>query len=124
VVSLPGFFLDTFAMVEILEGNANYEEYLDEALATGWLQLYELHFVKLRSSEAETARKAIGTFRPFRLQVEEDDIVAASRFKLQHRRRKLSYADALGHQMAARRGMRFLTGDRAFRDIDGVEFVR
>ena len=37
---------------------------------------------------------------------------------------ELSYADALGYHIAKKERVKFLTGDRAFRDLPGVEFLR
>ena len=45
------------------------------------------------------------------------------RLKLKREGRDVSYADALGLFLSGRMGTRFLTGDRALRGLDGVEYV-
>jgi len=46
--------------------------------------------------------------------------------RLEYGRRKvnLSHADALGCEVAQRMGMKFLTGDEAFKGLENVEFVK
>ena len=43
-------------------------------------------------------------------------------FRLKHG--GLSYADCIGYVIARREGMKFLTGDAAFKRLENVEFVR
>lgn len=118
------YFLDAYAMVAILEGHPAYSPYAEGSFATNRLHLYELHYHELRARDRTKAFEALRLFGPFEQRIEDDDIAAASAFRLANRRKRFSYADALGYQMAVRRGMRFLTGDRAFRGMRHVEFVR
>ena len=45
------------------------------------------------------------------------------RVKLKREGRDISYADALGFFLSGKMGIKFLTGDKAFRGLDGVEYV-
>jgi predicted nucleic acid-binding protein len=121
---LPGYFLDAYAMLEILKANKAYDAYLDDDLATSILHRYEVHYHLLHELGPEEAAQGVAAFRPMEVAIEEDDMLEASAFRLEHRRARLSYADALGYAMARRRGSRFLTGDEAFRTLRGVEFVK
>ena len=60
------------------------------------------------------------------VQPRDEDYVEASALRLELRRqgRNLSLVDALGYVLARRLGVPFLTGDRAFEGLDGVEYVR
>ena len=49
---------------------------------------------------------------------------AAMKFRKQHKRKRLSYADCVGYVYAMRHGMMFLTGDKEFAAFDHVEFVK
>ena len=44
--------------------------------------------------------------------------------KLKHRKKKISYVDALGYKLALENNALFLTGDNAFKDVSHVEFVK
>lgn len=115
-------FLDTYALVEILNGSEVYRGFLAEAL-TSIVHLYELHVQVARTAGDPPADVAFNALRGLAVPIEDPDILDASRFKRRHARKRLSYADALGYAMARRRGIPFVTGDRAFRDIEGVAFV-
>jgi predicted nucleic acid-binding protein len=115
-------FLDTYALVEILNGNPAYRGELDGA-GTSLFHLFELHVQLSRLRDANTADTVFGDLRPLAAEVEDADVLAASRFKRAHPKKRLSYADALGYAMAKQRGIPFVTGDIAFRAMDGVRFI-
>lgn len=56
----------------------------------------------------------------------DEDYAEASalRIELKRRSRNLSLVDALGYVLAKRLKIPFLTGDREFRELDGVEYVK
>ena len=41
-----------------------------------------------------------------------------------NKRLDISYANALGYYLARQMGMKFLTGDKAFKTLEHVEFIR
>lgn len=90
---------------------------------TSVFHLYELHVQIAKAGSQEAADVAFRTLRNIALAVEDDDVLEASRLKMERRKLGFSYADALGYAMARRRSMPFVTGDQAFRGLDGVEFV-
>jgi predicted nucleic acid-binding protein len=45
------------------------------------------------------------------------------RLKLKKNGRSISYADALGYYLALKSNVKFLTGDKWFKGLEGVEFV-
>ena len=45
------------------------------------------------------------------------------RLKLAKEGRNLSYTDVVGYNIALKRGIRFLTGDRNFKNLENVEWV-
>ena len=51
-------------------------------------------------------------------------IKEANEFKLNHRRERLSVPYAIGYITAQKYGIRFLTGDKQFKVMNGLEFVR
>ncbi len=66
------------------------------------------------------------TFRVFETSFSDDDIKEAMKMRLRLKAGKtsLSYADALGYHLAKKLGMKFLTGDDAFKHLPNVEFVK
>lgn len=115
-------FLDTYALVEILNGNPNYKGVLDEA-GTSLYHLFELHVQLARLRDDATADAAFRDLRSMAVDVTDADVLAASRFKRSHPKAGFSYADALGYAMSRERAVPFVTGDKAFKKVEGVEFI-
>ena len=118
------FFLDTFAMFEITNGNPRYEKYLNYDFSTSMQNLCELYYNLLKTNGEDFARNCFNRFRHFVVQIKDVHIFNASKFRLDNSRLNLSYADALGYAIAKEEEAKFLTGDKAFRNMDNVEFVR
>lgn len=118
------FFLDTYALIEFVRGNKAYEKYLREELFTSLFNLYELYYNLIKVYPEERAREFYLRFSDFLVPLRDSYIFRAARFKLQHIKREISYTDALGYVIAELEQMRFLTGDKEFRAMDNVEFVR
>lgn len=116
-------FFDTYALIEIAKGNSRYEKYLDEEqVAVTKLNLIELYCAILRDFGEIEARRYYFFYLPFAREITDEAIFEAMKFRLEHPR--LSYADCIGYITARREGMKFLTGDAAFKGLENVEFVR
>jgi len=120
---MSNYFLDTYALIEIIKGNKNYQKFLESEIFTSIFNLYELYFSLLRDYNKQTAKKFFEQFMGKVLQIKDEYIFEASKFKLQNRKQKLSYADCLGYIIALLYNMKFLTGDKEFEDKENVEFV-
>jgi len=120
------YFIDTYAMIEYLSGNKRYSKYFDQELHTSKLNLMELYFLVLREHGEDIAERSYTTFRAFETGFNDADVKEAMKMRLRLKAGKthLSYADALGYQLAKRLGVKFLTGDAAFEVLPNVEFVR
>lgn len=85
---------------------------------------YNLYYNLLKSYDEETAREIFCQFQEFLVEVENEAIFEASRLKLDKNKSRLSYADALGYIISLQNNMKFLTGDKAFFNLENVEFVK
>ena len=118
------YFLDTYALFEIVEGNPNYKTFTKGHLATTRMNLLELHYGLLLRKGKVTANYWFSYFRPLCISFSDVTLQEASAFRLVHKKANVSFIDALGYAIARRRGAKFLTGDQAFKDLPNVEFVR
>ena len=86
----------------------------------------EVYYAILRDYGEDAAEKAYSATSKYNVEFDDHDIRAATKKRLEYGRRKvnLSYADALGYEVALRLGVRFLTGDEAFKGLENVEFVK
>jgi predicted nucleic acid-binding protein len=122
-VAFPHFFWDTYALVERLNGNEAYQPYAEKAIFTHQMNLYELAAALLRDHPETRVREALVLLAPNLLEAETEDLFRAARFRAEHAKKRISYVDALGYVLAQKHGMRFLTGDKQFKGIEGVEHV-
>lgn len=117
------FFFDSFALIEVVKGSSPYRRYLQSGVITTQLNLFELYYALIRSHDEPSAKSSLRMFSPFTINYDEDDIAIAASLKLSHRSKNLSMADCIGYTLARRCGIPFLTGDKQFQDMPGVEFV-
>ena len=122
------YYADTYALVEILRGSPAYERYAGEELVTSEFNLLELAYALTRDYDKERAVEILKIVRAFIaiVQPTDKDYAEASslRIELKKQDRNLSLIDTLGYVLVKRLKILFLTGDREFKDLDGVEYVK
>ncbi len=118
------FFLDTYAMVEIVRGNEKYNKYVDQDSYTTIFNLFELYYTLLRDYGEEIAKEKYYEFYIFLINIRDEWIFLAAKFKLENKKFDISYTDALGYMIAKENEMKFLTGDKEFKNLNNVEFVK
>ena len=119
------YYLDTYAMHELIAGNQSYEKYAAGiSVITSRLNLMELYYALFTRYGEKDADDAYSLFLPYCVDVEDDVIKAAMRYKSASKERKLSYVDCIGYTLAQQRNAKFLTGDKEFKDVAGVEYVK
>jgi len=125
---LARYYADTYALVEILRGSSVYERYAGEELVTSEFNLLELAYALTRDYGREKAVEVLRIVRAFVtiVQTTDEDYAEASalRIELKKQDKNLSLIDALGYVLAKRLRILFLTGDREFKDLDNVEYVK
>lgn len=121
---MTAYLFDTYALLEIIKGNKNYENFVSESFNTTIFNLYELYYNLLKDFDEETAKNYFYKFIPFVLNIKNEHIFYASKFRLNNKKKNLSYTDALGYSISKIEGYKFLTGDKEFENFDNVEFIK
>ena len=119
------FFYDSYAIIEFLNNNEKFTPYFVEH--TGiitLLNLLEVYYSVLNEEGEEKANVVLQTLFPLIVQPNQNTIKNAMKFRQLHKKRNLSYADCLGYQVAKEKEIKFLTGDKEFKNLDNVEFVQ
>lgn len=121
---MNSYFFDSYALFEVIFGNQQYMQLLKNAgMVTMQWNLLELHYhITVRRSK-EDADLAYDGFAFTAVQPTDDDMKEASEFRAKNKNLKLSFIDCVGYIVAKRRGLKFLTGDKAFKGMDNVEYV-
>ncbi len=119
------FFADTYALIEFFLGNLHYEKYFNEhEFVTTRLNLLELYYAKLAEGQPELAEEYFNSLLPKTVEIEDEILKRAANFKVENKKQNISYIDAIGYEIAKERKIKFLTGDKAFKEMQNVEFVK
>ena len=116
------YFFDTYAIIEIIRGNKNYLPYTNSLIITTIFNLAELNYNLKREMDKETADKYTEDYFDFIIDISLNDLKEAMDLKIKYK--DLSIPNVIGYVIAKRHGVKFLTGDESFRNLDNVEFVK
>ena len=118
------YFFDSYAIIEIILGNSNYKPYTKFNVVTTKLNIFEVYHGLLRDVGEMEAEEFLEEYYPHVIDFNEEDIRQATNFKVKNRQRNLSMSDCIGYVISKRLGIKFLTGDKEFKDFENVEFVK
>lgn len=117
-------FFDSYAIIEIINLNQKYLKFADEVIVTNSLNLAEVYYALLKTSNKKTADYLISKFDFRLIDITKELSLEAAKFRFDNRKKKISFADAIGYVTALKLGMKFLTGDKEFESLENVEFVK
>jgi len=117
------FLFDTYALIEILNKNKNYEKYTDVKLIINDFIFAEFCY-KLLREKVNHADNYINEISSAIIHANPELIKEAMAFRIKHITKKLSMTDCISYIMAVRLGIKFLTGDKEFEKFKDVEFVK
>lgn len=118
------YFLDSYAIIEIVKNNKKYEKFKYTTNFIGIMNLLEVHYNINKDFGIIVADSVIEKLKEVVVDININDIKEASRFRFKHIKKKFSFIDCLGYVMAKNRKYVFVTGDKEFDGIDNVEFVK
>jgi hypothetical protein len=125
-VSARRYFYDSYAVLAYTSGHQAYREYFEErdGVLTK-LNLLEIFYRSLEQYDSKVALDILGSFYKYQVDFDEEDISASMGLRLELKRKghDISYADALGYFLSHKMRIKFLTGDRTFQGLKGVEYV-
>ena len=117
------FLFDNYALIEIIDGNENYKEYIDKKIIINDFIFAELCYVLTREGYPYT-EKYFDRYAKFIIHATPNAIKKAMLFRYLNKKKRMSMTDCISYFMAKELGIKFLTGDKEFEDLENVEFVR
>ncbi len=117
------YFFDSYAIIELIEGNPAYIPYEESRMATTTLNLIEVHYHLLRKFGSQFA-EAFFTSLLHTIVDYVPCIPQANEMRYSMRKQDVSTTDCIGYLVAQSAGMKFLTGDKEFNNMPNVEFVK
>ncbi len=115
---------DTYALMEIARDNPVFTKFNKEDFVVADITLAEFYSVLLREFNEQTAEYWFLKMSPYAASVSKELLKAAVKFRHENKPKNLSFFDAVGYVFAVKNGNRFLTGDKDFEGLPGVEFVK
>jgi predicted nucleic acid-binding protein len=118
------FFYDTYSVLAYLSDSSGYAIYFEKN--TGILtrlNLMEICHAILKRHGPKAAHQVLEACSAYEVEFSLSDVRSAMRLRHGLRNLELSYADALGYYISKKEGLKFLTGDRAFKELPGVEYL-
>ncbi len=115
--------LDTYILIEIHNGNPGFAHLLDEEIVITDLTFAEFYGNLLRKHNKKTAdyweRKLSLCCRP----VSKELLIQSVIFRVEHAKENLSFFDCVGYMFSRKNNFAFVTGDKAFKNREGVLFI-
>ncbi|MBI2658158.1 PIN domain-containing protein [Candidatus Woesearchaeota archaeon] len=118
------YFFDSYAIIELMEGNPAYKKFEDLRVITAVLNIGEVYAVLLRNHGKKEANEWFENFDLELLEILPENMVEATYFRYTNRKKDLSITDAVGYTLSIKHNLKFLTGDRQFENLPNVEFVK
>jgi len=118
------YFFDSYACIEIILGNENYKKYIQAQMVFTKLNVYEVFLALLKKLGEKEANAFIEKTERNVVDFDKEVIKAAAKMRLHYNKNDVSMADCIGHIVAKKMNVKFLTGDREFEHMDNVEWVK
>lgn len=118
------YFLDTYAMIEIIGGNTEYKKYLYSAFVTSQWNLAELYYHLISTYGEDVAESYYRVYQDFVIPISQASLKRGMYFKLYYKKERLSYVDCVGYMLAQELRIPFLTGDEKFETKENVAYVK
>jgi len=116
--------LDTYALMEIYEGNKKFMKYFNTSFVIPEWTLAEFYWVLLREYGQKDADFWFYKVEGYSKSIDKETLRKAVKFRYANRKKKLSFFDAVGYVFSMNKGYVFVTGDKEFDKFKGVEFIK
>ncbi len=118
------FFFDSYAIIELFAGNPAYAKYASEQIVTSAMNLGEVQYHYLKYGHEQQFFQVLSQKEVECLEILPKTVYSAMRLRYENRKKRLSIVDCVGYTLAEENGLTFLTGDKEFEKMPGVEFVK
>jgi predicted nucleic acid-binding protein len=116
--------LDTYALIEISNGNPKFADYLNSDFVITDLTLAEFYSVILREYNEQTADYWFKKFEQYAVIADKLILKEAIKFRHEHKKSDISFFDAVGYIFSINKNYKFVTGDKEFENFKNVEFKK
>ena len=119
------YYLDSYAIIALLNGSENYAEIDLSRGITTQLNLMEVqYYLHRKGISDEEIKDTLNYMLPMCISYSPIDCFESVRFRYDNKKKRLSYVDSLGYTLAKKRGIKFVTGDKEFKGMKNVSFIK
>lgn len=118
------FFFDSYALIEVLNGNPTYENYINAQITTSKLNIFEVYLKLIKENRILEAEEFLDKGYFYIVDYNREEIKYAAEMKNKYKKSNLSMTDCIGYAISLKYGIKFLTGDKQFENLENVEFVK
>ena len=123
-MEIKRYFFDSYAIIELLNGNLSYAKFINENVTLTLFNLAEIYWFAINEYEENKANEIYNKYKPSVIDVSDEILKEAIKFRKENKKKDLSYTDCIGYIYAKENNLTFLTGDKGFKDLENVEFVK
>ncbi|MDP2924992.1 MAG: PIN domain-containing protein [Nanoarchaeota archaeon] len=116
--------LDTYALMEIYNGNPKFSDYLSSNSIITGETIAEFYGVLLKEHDIEEADFWYKKLKFLVKNVSFEILVKAIKFKFENRKKGVSFFDSVGYIYSIENNLIFVTGDKEFEGLKNVEFIK
>ena len=117
------YFFDTYAIIEIVKGNPKFMKYVGSQIIITEFILAELCLSLIRELGIQKSFYYVDKYSQFVVPVNKEIIKRAMMYRFENSKKNVSMTDCIGYFLSKDLGMKFLTGDKEFKNMKNVEFV-
>lgn len=117
------FLFDTYALIELMNKNKAYLGYANKNFMINDFIFAEFCYNLFKESVKE-AGDYTAEIEPAIVHASSNVIKKAMKFRYENKKKKMSMTDCISYIMAREFSIKFLTGDKEFESLEGVEFVK
>lgn len=115
--------LDTYALVEICDGNPKFSTLLNEEVVITDLTMAEFYGCLYRKYDLKTAQYWLRKLTPLCHPVSREILIKAVQYRVDNKSQNLSFFDCVGYLFARENNIIFVTGDKEFKHKESVQFM-
>ncbi len=118
------YFFDTYAVIELVSGSSFYARFVNEAPIITIFNLAEIYYSAINNLDESKAEEIYQKYSCCVVHISDEILKEAMKFRKKNKKRNLSYTDCVGYIYAIKNNLIFLTGDKEFKNLENVEFVK
>jgi hypothetical protein len=118
------YFFDSYAIIELVSGNPVYAKFAEEPVTITIFNLAEIYYSALNNIDELKTEEIYEKYKWCVVEISDEVLKEAMKFRKNNKKRNLSYSDCIGYISALKNNLKFLTGDKEFKNLDNVEFVK